>query len=192
MGQHRDAAAGQNAADGLLRAQILVLQMELVDELLDGLVLVPGVAVLHHEVADVGLARVVQGQQLLQLFLGKVEAEAVPQKGKPCLHLLHADPVTVVDDLTDGGRCRVVAVAQDVVLPLRIPAGEFHPGDEAGVALPQQLDHLEAALAGVMVRQGKELQPRLPDAVQQLRGCVAAVGDGAVHMQVDFFRNHHG
>ena len=191
MGQHGDASGGQDAGDGLLRADKIVGERELVDKLPDGLLLALGIAQFHHQIADVRLARIVPGQEAAPLLFRKDEAELPLQKGKPGMDLFQAQAVADPHQAEDGRRLGIVAVAQDVVLPLPVPAGELHARQKQRISRLQQLPQRRAALDGVVVRQRKEAQPGAPDRRQELRRAVAAVGNGAVHMQVDFLRNVH-
>ena len=89
----------------------------------------------------------------------------------------------------DGWGLRVEAVAEDVVLPFPVPAGEFHAGQKGRVLRTPEPEDLLTALQGVVIRQGKEPQTGLPGKGQEGLGRIGPVGDRAVQMEVEL---HNG
>ena len=182
MGQHRNSAAAENTRNRLLGSNVIRPDAQLVDEALDRDLFCFGIAVLHHQIADVRLAGVVQRQQLVDLLLRKLEPKARFQKIEPRLYLFHAQAVAKSHDALDRIGIRVVTVAENMIFTFFILAGKFHAGQKHRIMLfPHRADH-GATLDCVMIGQRKQLKPGLPDAKQQLLRGVGSVGNSGVHV----------
>ena len=189
--QHGDPAAGKDGGNRLLRPDVALPHPQLVEVLLHRHVLGRRVAVLRHQIRDVRLPRVVLRQQLVNLLLREGKAEFRFQKLQPGAHLVHPDAVPLVHQLLYRRRFGVVAITENVVLPLLIPAGELHPRHELRVALLQALPNEPAALNRIVIRECKQFDAGLFHKAQDFRRGISPVGDRRVHVQVYFFRICH-
>ncbi len=90
--------------------------------------------------------------------------------------------------LPDGGLVRIEAVPQHMVLAPPVPAGELHPADKHRIPGPQQSPYGGAALGGVVVGEGEQVQPGGAHILQQALRGVRPVGIYGVHMQIRFLK----
>ena len=191
MRQYRDSAACENPCDGLLRFQEFQTDPKLVQVVTHGGFFGFRIAVLHQEVRQMRLSGVVQAEQLLDLFRGKHDSEFPLQEIQPCMDLLHPDPVSLFHQLPHGFRFRIIAISEDVVLSLLIPAGELHTGEKLRIVRFSHLPNHAAALDGVMVRDGKQLDSVFPYTADNFLRRIGTVRNGRMHMQVDSVRFCH-
>ena len=84
----------------------------------------------------------------------------------------------------DGGLFRIKAIAQHMVLSLSILTGELDALHKGRIPGLQQGPHGGAALGGIVVRQGENVQPGRPNSLQKSPGRICTVGIHAMHMQV--------
>ena len=186
MREHRNPSAPQNRLNGLLRADVFVLEADLVDVFADCFFFARGVAVFHHQVPDVRFPRVIQFQQLLNCLLRKLKTESVFQKIQPRLDFFHPIAVPGVNQPPDRLALRVKSVSEDMVLPFPVPAGKLRPAQHLRIVRAQDLPDPVAAGHGVVIRQREQIDLRLPDLPEQFLRRIRPVGDGRMHMQVDF------
>ena len=186
VGQHRNAARAQNGVYGLLRRKARLAAVIALKRL-EPLILRAHIPLFQHHGHKVRPAGVFQRQQLRALLVGEGEAVFFLQIAKSVLHFQNAAVVGKGHRLPNGRLAPVEAVAQHVVFPPPVLAGELHAPDKRRIPLPQQRPHGGASLGGVVIRQGKEVKPRLAHAAQKRLGRVRAVGIYGVHVQIRFF-----
>ena len=95
MGQHRDSPGAEDALDGLLRVNVAILDTLQIEVILHCLLLGFGKAHLHHQLRDMGLARIGQGIQRFDLAVGETESEFPVQEVQALLQLFHPQAVSL-------------------------------------------------------------------------------------------------
>ena len=134
MGQHRDTTCVEDCLDGIFRPDVGAAGVILVQIVPDRDLLRSRIPISDHQVSHVGLSGIIQCEQRLDILLAEGKAEAIPEKIQPFLKLAHAKGMPLFHQLPDSVRTRVVAVAQDMVLPLLVLAGKLRSGEKCRIA----------------------------------------------------------
>ena len=185
MGKDRNASGVQNALNRLLGVQKQLPHAKPVDIVVNRLGNAAGIAVLHHQLRKMGLARVIHGEKQPHLFIGEGEAQLLLHIVQAHPELCHAQAVPLFDDGLNRSGAFVIAVAEDMVSPQFIAAGKLDPRQKERVLrLPQRAEN-PGCLDIIMVGNGKEPDPRPADFREQLFRAVGAVRNGRMHMQVE-------
>ena len=122
MCENGDSSAGSYGFDGLLRVDVGDKCGQTVQDIPECLVLALSIAVLDHQVGDMGLSRIVPGKQVLPLLLGKSNPHLGGKEIESGLQLLYSQIVGFGNELGHGAGICVIAVAEDMVLALLVPA----------------------------------------------------------------------
>ena len=183
--QHGNAAGKKYPVDRILRVRVAVLVRDLVQEVLEGILLVLRMSFFYEKCGQVGLSGVLKGKQRIELFFRKSDIEILLKKQKSFVKKGDPNIVTGLNDLSDRFVLRVKAVSQDVVFSDLIFTGKLDTGKEFRVAFFKSREDLLIAFDRIVIGKRKIKKPGLPNFPQKVKRGIRSVGHRRMHVKID-------